>query len=43
MKTVQPVMDLKWGPLPPNEVCRIVLHVKKGEGRKEGKDEVKNK
>ena len=25
---------LKWGPLPPNEVCRIAKHVWKGEGRK---------
>ena len=29
---------LKWGPLPLKEVSRIVQHVRKGEGRKEGKD-----
>ena len=26
------------GPFPPNEVGRIAQHVRKGEGRKEGKD-----
>ena len=31
---------LKWGPLPPNEVGRIAQHVKKGEGGKEGMNEV---
>ena len=31
---------LKWGPFPPNEVGRIVQHIRKGEGRKEGKDGV---
>ena len=28
---------LKWGFLPPNEVGRIAKHVRKGEGRKDGK------
>ena len=27
---------LKWGPLPPNDVCRIAQHVSEGEGRKKG-------
>ena len=31
---------LKWGPFPPNEVGRIAQHVRKGEGKKEGKDGV---
>ena len=31
---------LKWGPFPPNEVSRIAQHVRKGEGRKGGKDGV---
>jgi hypothetical protein len=31
---------LKWGPFPSNEVGRIAKHVRDGEGRKEGKDEV---
>ena len=30
---------LKWGPFNPNEVRRIAQHFRKGEGRKEGKDE----
>ena len=30
---------LKWGSFSPNEVRRIVQHVKKGGGRKEGKKE----
>ena len=30
---------LKWSPLPPNEVGRIAQYVRKGEERKEGKDE----
>ena len=29
---------LKWGPFPSNEVGRIAQHVRKGVGRKEGKD-----
>ena len=29
---------LKWSPLLPNEISRIALYVRKGEGRKEGKD-----
>ena len=31
---------LKWRPLPPNEFGRTAQHVRKGEGRKEGKDKV---
>jgi hypothetical protein len=30
-------------PLPPNEVDRIAQHIKKGEGRQEGKDGVDHK
>ena len=30
---------LKWGALPPNEVGRIVQHVRKGEGKEDWKDE----
>ena len=30
---------LKWGPFPPDEVGRIVQHVRKGEGRKGGDTE----
>ena len=33
---------LKWGSLPPNEVGRITRYVRKGEGRKGGKDVVGN-
>ena len=29
---------LKWGPLPPNYVGRIAQHVRKGDGRKGGRD-----
>ena len=29
---------LKWDSLLPNDVCRIVQHVKEGVGRKEGRD-----
>ena len=29
---------LKWGPFPPNEVSKITQHVRKEEGKKEGKD-----
>ena len=34
---------LKWGPLPANEVGRIVQHVRKGEGWKGGKGGVERK
>jgi len=30
MKTVRPV---KWGPLPPHEICRIAQNVRNGKGR----------
>ena len=30
----------KWGLFPPNKVSRIAQHVRKGEGRKEEKDEL---
>jgi hypothetical protein len=29
---------LKWGPFPLNEIGAIAQHVRKGDGRKEGKD-----
>ena len=32
---------LKWGPFPQNEFGRIAQHVRKEEGRKEGKDGVR--
>ena len=46
-KFLEPVVrrpsDERWsssqiGTLPPNEISRITQHVRKGEGRKEGKD-----
>jgi hypothetical protein len=37
MNAVLPVHRLKWDPLPPNEVGKIAKHVKKEEGREEGK------
>jgi hypothetical protein len=38
MKELWTSYRLKWGPYPPNETSRITQHVRKGEGRKEGKD-----
>ena len=37
MKGLCDQSSLNWGPLPPNEVGRIAQHVRKGEGRKQGK------
>ena len=34
---------LKWGPFPPNKVGKMAQHVRKGDGRKEGKDGVGSK
>ena len=33
MKGCVTIHRLKWGSCPPNEVCRIAQHVRKGEGR----------
>ena len=39
MKGVATSHRLKWGPLPQNDISRIAQHVRKIEGRKDGKDE----
>ena len=31
---------LKWGPLPPNYIGRIAQHIKNGQGRKSGNDQL---
>ena len=38
MKDARPVIAVKWGPLPPNDVDCIALHAREGEGKKEGDD-----
>ena len=38
MKAVRSVIASNWVPYLQNEVCRITQHVRKGRGRKEGKD-----
>ena len=37
MKAVRPVIAIKCGLLPPNEVGRLAQHARKGQERKEGK------